>query len=171
MYSACFTTDSSTRYGQAYCYKIFPSGYNNWGNKYDFGGQFKLTSASMANSSRIYLLRAWGGGSEVFSAGIIKVNGTLMPFATLKGQYDMSDGENYWTVTDPTFYDNPVALNEWFGLGLDFSLYIHTIFGNLLYNDQPLPIDRIDIGIVKSANCYSASVYADNFGTYIETYE
>ena len=164
-YSAKFTSDGSTNYAQAYCYKNLPG---IWVNKFEFGAMIKVSDLNLLDNGRISLIRAWSVGEEVFVAGWEKINGELKWFVTWKAG---EDSQTSYSESNP-------ELDTWYSLEIEENTYMHYMRINNAYIGSPYIhggffslIDRVDVGLVKTSYCRTASVSVDNFDIHLEVAE
>lgn len=171
-YSAKFTVCTS---GQAYCYKnlYLPEDFADGGRLFRFNGCYKLATCLIrSNGGRVYLFRAWDGNTEIIAAGIEKTPNGMRWFLERK------DGAT--TVT--AYSTNAPVMNKWCQLKISWNPFEYT-WGTtccdltVAYTDGGLyetlstsgqntivydTIDRIDVGLPKTVNCRSATVYCDS---------
>ena len=154
---------------------------------FDVAGMFKVTYCDFGEGGRVYLIREWSEGSIILSAGLEKIDGNLRWFISRKEGVDM--------VT--AYSESIVEFDEWYSLKLAYYPYVYPHGGSVNWcflvvssadgiveyvSDHgghdgttfPLEynlIDRIDVGLVRSDNCYDASIIVDNFYIFTDSSE
>jgi hypothetical protein len=176
-YSVRFSSGTTlSTLGQAYCYKNVHLPEDIVGNSVlvRFCGFFKVTRCNIpVSDGRIYLFRAWDGNVEIVGAGWEKIDGVYRWFLSRK------DGD----ITITAYSESTPSLNEWYFVDIEWCPfeYMWGVTGCRMWiaNDDwsfdehimeigvnPIVYDtitRVDVGVAKTVNCGSVTVYGDDF--------